>query len=102
MIIAKEPDTESSVELKANARNVMSKIYKAITEQECVESISTEELLKLLHVSSEEYYKALSVTMKGRKVILAGKPILTPTTGPVSLLGKPIWIFSLLRTRMHA
>ena len=74
VIIAKEPDTENSMELKAHARNVMSKVYNAMTDQESLGSMSTEELLKLLRVSSEEYYKALSVTMKGRKVILARRP----------------------------
>ena len=74
VIIAKEPDSENSMELKAHARNVMSKVYNAITEQESVGSMSTEELLSFLHVSCEEYYKALSVTMRGRKVILARKP----------------------------
>ena len=74
VIIAKEPDTEGSMELKAHARNIMSKVYNAITEQESVGPMSTEELLQLIHVSSEEYYKALSVTMRGRKVILARKP----------------------------
>ena len=74
VIIAKEPDTESSMEQKSKAINIMGKVYKAITEQESLESLSTEELLKLLQISSEEYYKALSVTMKGRKVILARKP----------------------------
>ena len=74
VIIAKEPDTENSMELKAHARDVMSKVYNAMTEQESLGSMSTEELLKLLHVSSEEYYKALSVTMRGRKVILTRRP----------------------------
>ena len=74
VIIAKEPDTENSMELIAHAKNVMSKVYNAMTEQESLGSMSTEELLKLLHVSSEEYYKALSVTMRGRKVILARRP----------------------------
>ena len=74
VIIAKEPDSENSMELKAHARNVMSKVYNVITEQESLGSMSTEELLNVLRVSSEEYYKALSVTMRGRKVILARKP----------------------------
>ena len=74
VIIAKEPDSENSTELKAHARNVMSKVYNAIAEQESVGSMSTEELLNFLRVSSEKYYKALSVTMRGRKVILARKP----------------------------
>ena len=74
VIIAKELDNEGSMELKAHARNIMSKVYNAITEQELVGPMSTEELLQLIHVSSEEYYKFLSVTMRGRKVILARKP----------------------------
>ena len=74
VIIAKEPDIENSMELQAYARNVMSKVYNAIIEQESVGSMSTEELLDFLHVSSEEYYKALSATMRERKVILARKP----------------------------
>ena len=74
VIIAKEPDSDNSMELKAHARNVMSKVYNAITEQESVGAMSTEELLNFLHVSADEYYKALSVTMRGRKVILARKP----------------------------
>ena len=74
VIIAKEPDSENSIELKAHARNIMSKVYNAITEQESVVSMSIEEILNFLRVSSEEYYKALSVNMRGRKVILARKP----------------------------
>ena len=74
VIIAKEPETDDSIELTLNAKNVMTKMFKAITETENLDTYSTQELIAAIDVSVEDYYKALSTALRGRKIILARKP----------------------------
>ena len=74
VIIAKEPETDDFIELTLNAKNVMTKMFKAITETENLDTYSTQELIAAIDVSVEDYYKALSTALRGRKIILPRKP----------------------------
>ena len=74
MIIAREPDDDSSIELKLHAKNVMTKMFKALAEKENLETYSTQELIAAIDVSVDDYYKALSTALRGRKIILPRKP----------------------------
>ena len=74
VIIAKEPETNDSAELKINAKNIMAKMFKAIAETENLETYSTHELIAAIDVSVDDYYKALSTALRGRRIILPRKP----------------------------
>ena len=74
VIIAKEPEDNNSIELKLHAKNVMTKMFKAITETENLETYSTQQLIAEIGVSIDAYYKALSTALRGRKIILPRKP----------------------------
>ena len=51
VIIAKEPEDDNSIELKLHAKNVMTKMLKAITETENLEAYSTQQLIAAIDVS---------------------------------------------------
>ena len=74
VIIAKEPETNDSTELQLKAKNIMTKMFKAIAETENLDTYSTQELIAAIGVSVDDYYKALSTTLRGRRIILTRKP----------------------------
>ena len=74
VVIAKEPEEDNSIELKLHAKNVMTKMFKAITETENLDAYSTQQLIAAIDVSVDGYYKALSTALRGRKIILPREP----------------------------
>ena len=74
VIIAKEPDEDNAIETKKKALKIMQSVYDVLTDKTRENDISTDELLALARISSNDYYDALSVAVRGRKIILPRTP----------------------------
>ena len=74
MIIAKPPESENALQIKTEAREIMGKVYKAVMDKDTSQILSIEDILRESGIRTTNYYKALSVAVRGRKIILKRRP----------------------------
>jgi hypothetical protein len=77
VILAREPDDEDEgkrCRIIKEASSIMTSVYEVLMDKDLPDNISTEEVLSMAKVKSDDYYKALSVAVKGRKLILPRTP----------------------------
>ena len=74
MIIAKPPESENALQITTEAREIMGKVYKAVMDKDTPQILSTEDILRESGIRTANYYKALGVAVRGRKIILKRRP----------------------------